>query len=182
VQFFFFFFHTTLPNIYLRRRIRHRPTKDDSLTSDEFQKFIYAAPTVVAKIDTHWNPINWWIDESKKDSFDTLYLYALNHLPCPTMANQCERAFSAARSRKCLGNEGHRSMRMPTVVVEERGGLGHANSISYDARAVVEAQFVAALVGDSTSSDVSEAGVDESYNLLRGRTFPIRPFRYLRCP
>ena len=51
-------------------------------------------------------------------------------------------------------------MRMSTVVVEERGDLGHANGVSYDARAVVEARFVTALVGDSVSSDASEDGVD----------------------
>jgi hypothetical protein len=71
--------------------------EDDSLTYDEFQRFIYATPTTVAKNDTHWNPINWWIDESKKGNFDTLHLYALDHLSCPAMATQCERVFSAAR-------------------------------------------------------------------------------------
>ena len=34
---------------------------------------------------------------------------------------------------KCFGNEDHRSMRMSTVVVEERRGLGHTNSVSRDA-------------------------------------------------
>jgi hypothetical protein len=51
------------------------------------------------------------------------------------MATQCERVFSAARrtltpERNALGMK---VMRMPTVVVEEWGGLGHANSASYDA-------------------------------------------------
>jgi hypothetical protein len=35
--------------------------------------------------------------QSKKGNFDTLHLYALNHLSCPGMAIQCERVFSAAR-------------------------------------------------------------------------------------
>jgi hypothetical protein len=43
-------------------------------------------------------------------------------------------------------------------------------------RAVAEAQFVTALVGDSTSSDVNKEDVDYSYILLRGRIFPIRQF------
>jgi hypothetical protein len=51
----------------------------------------------VAKNDIHWNPINQWIDESKEDNYDTLHLYALDHLSCPTMATQYERAFSTAR-------------------------------------------------------------------------------------
>jgi hypothetical protein len=51
-------------------------------------------------------------------------------------------------------------------------------------RAVVEAQFVTALVGDSALSDVSEEGVDQSYILLRGRTFLIiliPPLPIIRC-
>src|SRR5271170_7127924 len=71
--------------------------EDDPLTSDEFQQFIYATPTTVAKNDIHWNPINWRIEESQKGNYDTLHLYALDHLSCPAMATQCERVFSAAR-------------------------------------------------------------------------------------
>jgi hypothetical protein len=56
-----------------------------------------ATPTTVAKNDTHWNLINWWIDESRKSNYDTLHLYALDHLSCPAMATQCGRVFSAAR-------------------------------------------------------------------------------------
>ena len=50
------------------------------------------------------------------------------------------------------------SMRMSTVV-EERGGLGYA-VCHMTPRAVVEAQFATALVGDSASSDVNKEGVD----------------------
>jgi len=31
------------------------------------------------------------------DNYDTLYLYALDHLSYPAMATQCERVFSATR-------------------------------------------------------------------------------------
>jgi hypothetical protein len=33
--------------------------EDGSLTYDEFQRFIYATPTTVAKNNTYWNPIKW---------------------------------------------------------------------------------------------------------------------------
>jgi len=46
-------------------------------STDEFQKFIHATPTTGAKTGTHWNPINWWIEESQKGNYDTLHLYAL---------------------------------------------------------------------------------------------------------
>src|SRR5437868_3502425 len=86
---------------------------------------------------THWNPINWWLNQSKKGNFDTLHLYALDHISCPAMATQCERALVQPgrpdAGEKCRRNEGYRSMRMSMVVVEERGGLGYANSVSYDA-------------------------------------------------
>ena len=71
--------------------------EDDLLGPDEFQRFIHATPTTIAKDDIHWNPINWWIDESRKGNYDTLHLYALDHLSCPAMATQCERVFSAAK-------------------------------------------------------------------------------------
>jgi hypothetical protein len=35
-------------------------------STDEFQKFIHATPTTVVKNGTHWNPINWWIEESQR--------------------------------------------------------------------------------------------------------------------
>ena len=73
------------------------PDKDDPLEADEFQKFIYTTPTTVAKDDIHWNPINWWIDESRKGNYDTPHLYTLDHLSCPAMATQCERVFSAVK-------------------------------------------------------------------------------------
>jgi hypothetical protein len=47
--------------------------------------------------DIHWNPISWWIDESNKGNYDSLYLYALDQLSCPAMATECERVFSAAK-------------------------------------------------------------------------------------
>jgi len=119
----------------------------------------------VAKNDTHWNPINWWIDESKKGNFDTLHLYALDHLSCPAMATQCERVFSAARrtltpERNALG--------MKVIEACEclrwwwRNGVvsGMPTVCPMTPRAVVEAQFITALVGDSASSDASEDGVD----------------------
>jgi hypothetical protein len=139
--------------------------EDDSLTYDEFQRFIYATPTIVAKNDTHWNLINWWIDESKKGNFDTLHLYALDHLSCPAMATQCERVFSAARrtltpERNALG--------MKVIEACEclrwwwRNGVvsGMPTVCPMTPQAVVEAQFITALVGDSASSDASEDGVD----------------------
>jgi hypothetical protein len=53
-------------------------------------------------------------------------------------------------------------------------------------RAVVEAQFVTALVRDSVSSDVNKKDVDYSYILLSGGTFlirqiPIPPLPIIRC-
>ena len=82
--------------------------EDDPLGPDEFQRFISATPTTIAKNGTHWNPINWWIEESQKCNYDTLHLYALDHLSFPAMATQCERVFSAARrtltpARNALG-------------------------------------------------------------------------------
>jgi hAT family C-terminal dimerisation region len=139
--------------------------EDGSLTYDEFQRFIYATPTTVAKNDTHWNPIKWWIDESKKGNFDTLHLYALDHLSCPAMATQCERVFSAARrtltpERNALG--------MKVIEACEclrwwwRNGVvsGMPTVCPMAPRAVVEAQFVAVLVGDSALSGASEESVD----------------------
>ena len=41
--------------------------------------------------------LKWWTDESRKDNYDTLYLYALDYLSYPAMATQCERVFSAAK-------------------------------------------------------------------------------------
>jgi hAT family C-terminal dimerisation region len=82
---------------YFIYRTRVTNEEDDSLTSNEFQKFIYVTPTTVSKNDIYWNPINWWINESKKGNYDTLHLYALDYLSCPAMATQCERVFSAAR-------------------------------------------------------------------------------------
>ena len=73
-------------------------------------------------------------------------------------------------------------MRMSTVVVEERVVSGMPTVCPMTPRAVVEAQFVTALVGDSASTDVNKEDVDYSYILLRGRTFPIKQFRYLRRP
>jgi hypothetical protein len=35
--------------------------------------------------------------KSQKGNYDTLHLYALDHLSCPAMATQWERVFSAAR-------------------------------------------------------------------------------------
>jgi hypothetical protein len=132
---------------------------------DEFQRFIYATPTTVAKNDTHWNPINWWIDESKKGHFDTLHLYALDHLSCPAMATQCERVFSAAR--RTLTPE-RNALVMKVIEACEclrwwwRNGVvsGMPTVCPMTPRAVVEAQFITALVGDSASSDASEDGVD----------------------
>jgi hypothetical protein len=52
--------------------------EDDLLPADEFQRFIHGTPTIVGRNDTHWNPISWWIDESNKGNYDSLYLYALD--------------------------------------------------------------------------------------------------------
>ena len=127
--------------------------EDDPLTSDEFQQFIYATPTTVAKNDIHWNPINWWIDESKKGNYDTLHLYALDHLSCPAMATQCERVFSAARrtltpERNALGLK----------VLEAceclrwwwRSGVisGKVAAVPNTPRSEIEAEFVNALLGN----------------------------------
>jgi hypothetical protein len=37
------------------------------------------------------------LTKAKKGNYDTLHLYALDHLSCPAMATQCERVFSAVR-------------------------------------------------------------------------------------
>jgi hypothetical protein len=127
--------------------------EDDSLGPDEFQRFISATPTTVAKNDTHWNPIHWWIDESNKGNYDTLHFYALDHLSCPAMATQCERVFSAARrtltpERNALGPQ----------IIEAceclrwwwRNGVvtGRASTCPMTPRVEIEAQITTALIGD----------------------------------
>ena len=128
--------------------------EDDPLGPDEFQKFIHATPTTVAKNDTHWNPINWWIEESQKGNYGTLHLYALDHLSYPAMATQCERVFSAARrtltpERNALG---------PKILkVYEclrwwwRNGvvMGPVTGCLIPPRAQIEAQLITALLGDA---------------------------------
>jgi hypothetical protein len=126
--------------------------EDGPSARDEFQDFISGSPTTVAKNDIHWNPIDWWIDESNKGSYDTLHLYALDHLSCPAMATQCERVFSAARrtltpERNALGLK----------VLEAceclrwwwRSGVvsGKAAVVPMTPRAQIEAQVVTTLLG-----------------------------------
>src|SRR4051795_11483839 len=59
---------------------------DDSLGSGEFQKFICATQRRLRRLTSIGTPINWWIEESQKGNYDTLHLYALDHLSCPAMA------------------------------------------------------------------------------------------------
>jgi hypothetical protein len=97
--------------------------ENDPLIPDEFQNFISATPTTVARNDTQWNPINWWTNGSQKGNYDTLHLYAPDHLSYPAMATQCERVFSAARrtltsERNTLGLKILEAV-SATVVVEE---------------------------------------------------------------
>jgi hypothetical protein len=128
--------------------------EDDSLGPDEFQKFISATPTTIAKNDIHWNPINWWFEESQKGNYDTLHLYAFDHLSCPAMATQCERVFSAARrtltpERNALG--------LKTLEACEclrwwwRNGVvtGRLTAGPMTPRVQIEDQFVTALLGDA---------------------------------
>jgi hAT family C-terminal dimerisation region len=126
--------------------------EDDPLGPNEFQKFIYGTPTTVARNDTHWNPINWWIEESQKGNYDTLHLYALDHLSCPAMATQCERVFSAAR--RTLTPE---RIALGLKILEACGCLrwwwrsgvvsGRAAVVPIASRVQVEAQIVATLAG-----------------------------------
>ena len=80
------------------------------------------------------------------------------------MVTQCERVFSAARStltpeRNALGLK---LLEACDACVGWRNGVvsGMPTVCPMTPRAVVEAQFVTALVGDSASSEVSEEGVD----------------------
>jgi hAT family C-terminal dimerisation region len=86
-------------------------------------------------------------------NYDTLHLYALDHLSCPAMATQCERVFSAARrtltpERNALGLK----------VLEAceclrwwwRSGVisGKVAAVPNTPRSEIEAQSVNALLGD----------------------------------
>src|SRR5277367_995049 len=129
--------------------------EDDPLTSDEFQQFIYATPTTVAKNDIHWNPINWRIEESQKGNYDTLHLYALDHLSCPAMATQCERVFSAARrtltpERNALGLKILEACECLRWWWWRNGVVtGTATGCLIPPRAQIKAQLIAALLGDA---------------------------------
>jgi hypothetical protein len=128
--------------------------EDDPLPADEFQRFIHDTPTTVGRNDIYWNPISWWINESNKGNYDSLYLYALDQLSCPAMATECERVFSAAKrtlspDRNALGPE----------VIEAceclrwwwRTGVvsGRSPACSPTPRAEIEAGVVTALLGDA---------------------------------
>src|ERR1700726_2108764 len=89
---------------------------------------------------------------------------ALDHLSCPAMATQCERVFSAARrtltpERNALG--------MKVIEACEclrwwwRNGVvsGMPTACPMTPRAVVEAQFVTVLVGDSAFGGVGDEDV-----------------------
>jgi hypothetical protein len=54
----------------------------------------------------------------------------------------------------------HYSIRMPTVMVEERGGLGYTNSVSYDVPSCGRDPIRNCIGRDSASGDVGEDGVD----------------------
>jgi len=128
--------------------------EDDPLTSDEFQQFIYATPTTVAKNDIHWNPINWRIEESQKGNYDTLHLYALDHLSCPAMATQCERVFSAARrtltpERNALGLKVFEACEYLRWWWRNRVVTGRLTAGPMAPRVQIEAQLVTALLGDA---------------------------------
>src|SRR5205085_3026684 len=133
----------------------------DPLGPDEFQRFISATPNDDCE-ERHPLEPNQLVDRgSQKGNYDTLHLYAVDHLSCPAMATQCERVFSAARrtltpERNALGLkvlEACECLRW-----RWRNGVvsGMPTVCPMTPRAVVEAQFVTALVGDSVSSDVSE--------------------------
>jgi hypothetical protein len=72
-------------------------------------------------------------------NYDTLHLYALDHLSCLAMATQCKRVFSAARriltpERNTLGLkvlETCECLTVVVVVVEELGGDGGSDKVSY---------------------------------------------------
>ena len=116
--------------------------------------FISATPTTIAKNDTHWNPINWWIEENQKGNYDTLHLYARDHLSCPAMATQCERVFSAAR--RTLTPEWN-ALGLKILEACEclkwwwRNGMmtGVVTGCPIVPRAQVEAHFITALLGDT---------------------------------
>jgi hypothetical protein len=112
--------------------------------------------TTHALLHLKWNPINWWIEESQKDNYDTLHLYALDHLSYPAMATQCERVFSAAR-RTLTPERNAVGLR----VLEACGCLrwwwrngvvtGTATGCLIPPRAQIEAQLTATLLGDAAS-------------------------------
>ena len=76
----------------------------------EFERFAQGNLTTIARNDIHWNPITCWINESRKGTYDSLHLYALDRLSCPAMATECERVLSAAKriltpERNALGSK-----------------------------------------------------------------------------
>jgi len=135
--------------------------EDDPIAPDEFQRFIHATPTTVAKDDIYWNLIKWWADESTKGNYDMLQLYAFDHLSCPAMATQCERVFSAARrtltpERNALGVkvlEACECLRWwwRTGVIS-----GTPTVTQIPTRTQVEDQVVTALLGDVAVGDDEE--------------------------
>ena len=98
--------------------------------------------------------MNWWIDESKKDNYDTLHLYALDHLSCPAMATQCERVFSAARrtltpERNALGLKVFEACEYLRWWWRNRVVTGRLTAGPMAPRVQIEAQLVTALLGDA---------------------------------
>jgi hypothetical protein len=91
--------------------------------------------------------LKWWTDESRNGNYDTLHLYALDHLSCPVMATQCERVFSAAkRTLTPERNEACECLRWWW-----RNGVvtGIAITCPTATRVHTEAQLVTALLGDA---------------------------------
>ena len=87
-------------------------------------------------------------------NYDTLHLYALDHLSCSAMATQCERVFSAARrtltpERNALGLKILEACECLRWWWRNGVVTGRLTAGPMTPRVQIEDQFVTALLGDA---------------------------------
>ena len=95
--------------------------------------------------------INWWINESQRDNYDTLHLYALDHLSCPAMVTQCERVLARTQTpeRNALGLKILEACECLRWWWRNRVVTGTVTAHPLIPRVQIEAQLVSALIGDA---------------------------------
>jgi len=98
--------------------------------------------------------IRVYSEESQKGNYDTLHLYALDHLSCPAMATQCERVFSAVRKtltpkRNALGLNVLEACECRRWWWRNGVVTGTATRCLIPPRAQIEAHLITALLGDA---------------------------------